>query len=302
MPNLTHTYYNRAGDSAHSFPPTGGLGLNCGLADVHNLAYKLAAVHQTWGGPSLLLTYRSERRQVALVYSQQSVKNGQQIFGLLKTLGTTNSDLETAKKNLFQRIRDPNTRPDILKGLEAQREHFDNLGLHIGYVYGDTEIPASASLYVPSYRAGARLPHAWLIRAPSSSHLPQLLPIDCSYVNELEDSALECKQFSTLDICAFDAFTLIFSATFATHWSNVLSELPSNLPRSAGKGLKINGAILGEDFELIGGARRNEWVMGLQLEHGAAVLVRPDQHILNCYGLETKVDEVAEGLVAHLGL
>jgi 2-polyprenyl-6-methoxyphenol hydroxylase-like FAD-dependent oxidoreductase len=34
-----------AGDAAHSFPPTGGLGLNSGLADVHNLAYKIAAVH-----------------------------------------------------------------------------------------------------------------------------------------------------------------------------------------------------------------------------------------------------------------
>jgi hypothetical protein len=301
LPNLTYIH-NRAGDSAHSFPPTGGLGLNSGLADVHNLAYKLAAIHQNWGGPSLLATYYSERRQVALVNSQQSVKNGQQIFGLLKALGTTDSNLETAKTNLFQRISDPNTRPGVLKGVEAQREHFDNLGLHIGYVYGDTEIPASASLYVPSYRAGARLPHAWLTGPPSSARLPKLSPIDCSYVKELDSSALRCKQFSTLDICAFDAFTLIFCSTFTTHWSNVLSELQSYLPKSAGKGLKVNAAVLGEDFELVCGARRNEWIMGLQLEHGAAVLVRPDQHILNCYGVETKVEEVAKGLIAHLGL
>lgn len=294
--------HDRAGDSAHSFPPTGGLGLNSGLADVHNLAYKLAAIHQNWGGPSLLSTYHSERRQVALVNSQQSVKNGQQIFGLLKTLGTTDSNLETAKRNLFQRVSDPNTRPDVLKGVEAQREHFDNLGLHIGYVYGDTKIPASASLYVPSYRAGARLPHAWLTRAPSPARHSTLSPIDCSYVSELDGSALGCKRFSTLDICAFDAFTLIFSSTFTTQWSNVLSELRSHLPKSAGGGLKINASILGEDFELVAGARRNEWIIGLQLEHGAAVLVKPDQHMLNCYGVDTKVDEVAKGLTAHLGL
>ncbi|PMD30074.1 3-propionate hydroxylase [Hyaloscypha variabilis F] len=291
-----------AGDAAHSFPPTGGLGLNCGLADVHNLAYKLAAIHQNWGGPSLLATYQSDRRQVALVYSQQSVKNGKQIFGLLKTLGTTDSDLETAKKNLFQRISDPNTRPDVLKGLEGQREHFDNLGLHIGYVYGDTEIPASASLFVPSYRAGARLPHAWLTRAPSSQ-LTKLPPIDCSYVTELDAKALGSKQYSTLDLCAVDAFTLIFSAAFTTHWSNVLSELRSNLlPKSVSKGLKVNAAILGEDFDLVAGARKNEWIMGLQLERGGAVLVRPDQHILNCYGVDTYVDEIAKGLATHLGL
>jgi len=236
------------------------------------------------------------------VNSQQSVKNGQQIFGLLKTLGMTDNNIETAKTNLFQRISDPNTRPDVLKGVEAQREHFDNLGLHIGYVYGDTEIPASASLYVPSYRAGARLPHAWLEGPPSSARLPKLTPIDCSYVNELSDSELRCKQFSTLDLCAFDAFTLVFSSTFTTHWSNVLSELQHFLPKSARSTLKINAAVLGEDFELVGGARRKEWIVGLQLEHGAAVLVRPDQHILNCYGVETKVEEVAKGLIAHLGL
>jgi hypothetical protein len=269
---------------------------------VHNLAYKIAATHQNWGGAHLLSTYHSERRQVALVASQQSVKNGQQIFGLLKTLGTTDSDLETAKKNLFQRISDPTTRPDVLKGVEGQREHFDNLGLHIGYVYGDTEIPASASLYVPSYRTGARLPHAWLTRAPPSPHLPKLTPIDCCYVSELECSAIGRKRFSTLDLCAYDSFTLIFSSNFASHWSSVLSELRSHLPKSATPRLKINSAVLGEDFELVPGARKNEWIMGLQLEHGGAVLVRPDQHILNCYGKETRVGEVARGLMHHLGL
>ena len=71
---------------------------------------------------------------------------------------------------------------------------------------------------------------------------------------------------------------------------------------SVGKRLKINAAILGEDFELVAGARRNEWVMGLQLERGGAVLVRPDQHILNCYGVETKVDEMVTGLAGHLRL
>ncbi len=301
FPSTTHSY-NRAGDAAHSFPPTGGLGLNSGLADVHNLAYKLAAIHRNWGGSSLLNTYHSERRQVALINSQQSVKNGLQIFGLLKTLGTTNSDLDTAKKNLFQRLSDPTTRPDVLKGVEAQREHFDNLGLHIGYVYGDTEIPASASLYVPSYRAGARLPHAWLNGPPSSPHLPKVSPVDCSYVSELDSSALARKRFSTLDLCACDAFTLIFSSTFSWRWETLLSELREQLPKSAAKGLKINSAVLGVDFELVEGARRNEWVMGLQLEHGAAALVRPDQHILNCYGRETRVGELVEGLMLHLAL
>jgi hypothetical protein len=31
-------------------------------------------------------------------------------------------------------------------------------------------------------------------------------------------------------------------------------------------------------------------------------LVRPDQHILNCYGVETKVEEVVKDLISHLGI
>jgi FAD binding domain len=33
-----------AGDAAHRFPPAGGFGMNTGVQDVHNLAWKLAAV------------------------------------------------------------------------------------------------------------------------------------------------------------------------------------------------------------------------------------------------------------------
>jgi hypothetical protein len=180
--------------------------------------------------------------------------------------------------------------------VEAQREHFDNLGLHIGYIYGDNEIPASASLYTPSYRAGARLPHAWLSHAPLSP-LPQLPPIDNSYVSELSPTALTQKQFSTLDLCAFDRFTLICSSKFSLHWLPLLYQLQLHLP----KRLKIASAILGRDFELVPGARKNEWIMGLQLEHGGAVLVRPDQHILNCYTHDTKFEALKRDLKGHLG-
>ena len=56
------------GDAAHAVPPVGGFGLNMGIADGHNLAWKLAA-----GGDALLDTYEDERRPVALFSMQQSV-------------------------------------------------------------------------------------------------------------------------------------------------------------------------------------------------------------------------------------
>lgn len=51
-----------AGDSAHALPPNrGGYGANTGIADGHNLAWKLAAVIKGQSHPALLDTYSAER-------------------------------------------------------------------------------------------------------------------------------------------------------------------------------------------------------------------------------------------------
>ena len=42
-----------AGDAAHLFTPTGGFGMNTGMDDASNLAWKLAALVQGWGGANL---------------------------------------------------------------------------------------------------------------------------------------------------------------------------------------------------------------------------------------------------------
>ncbi|WP_142314120.1 FAD-dependent oxidoreductase [Bacillus wiedmannii] len=53
------------GDSAHIMPPTGGFGSNTGIQDIHNLAWKLAAVIKGKARPKLLETYHEERYPVA---------------------------------------------------------------------------------------------------------------------------------------------------------------------------------------------------------------------------------------------
>ena len=55
-----------AGDAAHALPPNrGGYGANTGIADAHNLAWKLDAVLSGGADESLLDTYDTERRPVA---------------------------------------------------------------------------------------------------------------------------------------------------------------------------------------------------------------------------------------------
>jgi putative polyketide hydroxylase len=61
-----------AGDAAHLMPPWGGFGANTGIADVHNLAWKLAATFNGQATFALLKTYETERRPVACFSAEQS--------------------------------------------------------------------------------------------------------------------------------------------------------------------------------------------------------------------------------------
>jgi 2-polyprenyl-6-methoxyphenol hydroxylase-like FAD-dependent oxidoreductase len=55
-----------AGDAAHLFTPTGGLGYNTAIDDVANLGWKLGAVVRGWAAPALLDTYDAERHPIGL--------------------------------------------------------------------------------------------------------------------------------------------------------------------------------------------------------------------------------------------
>ncbi|MCK0208151.1 FAD-dependent monooxygenase [Starkeya koreensis] len=55
-----------AGDAAHLHPPVGGQGLNTGLQDAYNLAWKLALALDGRDAPGLLDSYSAERRAVGL--------------------------------------------------------------------------------------------------------------------------------------------------------------------------------------------------------------------------------------------
>lgn len=53
-----------AGDAAHIHPPTGGQGMNTGIQDAYNLAWKLALVLKGAAPDALLDSYEAERRPV----------------------------------------------------------------------------------------------------------------------------------------------------------------------------------------------------------------------------------------------
>ena len=151
-----------AGDAVHLVVPTGGLGMNTGVGDAIDLAWKLAATLQGWGGPNLLRSYEVERRQV-----------GERNVGASRYA------------SLGRRKWRAQYRPEIRDATPAgaaARDHLiaiakveqpksnEMIGAELGYRYVDSpvivDIPGGPEHLFREYRPttwpGARLPHVWL--------------------------------------------------------------------------------------------------------------------------------------------
>ncbi|KAA8529739.1 hypothetical protein F0562_034161 [Nyssa sinensis] len=76
-----------AGDAAHRFPPAGGFGMNTGIQDAHNLAWKLASVVKGIAPYSILRTYEMERRPIAIFNTALSVQNFRAAMEVPASLG-----------------------------------------------------------------------------------------------------------------------------------------------------------------------------------------------------------------------
>ena len=70
-----------AGDAAHVHSPAGGQGMNTGIQDAVNLAWKLALVSTGRAAPALLDTYHAERHPVGLFTMGQALARWQSRVG-----------------------------------------------------------------------------------------------------------------------------------------------------------------------------------------------------------------------------
>jgi 2-polyprenyl-6-methoxyphenol hydroxylase-like FAD-dependent oxidoreductase len=146
-----------AGDAAHAIPPSGGLGMNVGLADVHNLCWKLAGVLHGWAGPDLLETYDAERQPVAQRNLRQAVANSQL--------------MHQAQSRRHEQLQAGETAPAQIE-LPWSDRYFAQLGLVLGVAYhsdavltnGSTppELSDPGTVYIPTAEPGHRMPHLWL--------------------------------------------------------------------------------------------------------------------------------------------
>ncbi|MBR1217697.1 FAD-dependent monooxygenase [Bradyrhizobium sp. U87765 SZCCT0131] len=142
------------GDAAHRFPPTGGFGLNTGIQDAHNLAWKLAAVLRG-ADDTLLDSYDAERRPIAEINTRQSLHNSNRLPDLFRLAEETIADGDVSAADHLR----------LAAEIATHRAHFLSPGLQLGFSYGPpVRGPADATRYDPSAGVGDRMPHAWLVR------------------------------------------------------------------------------------------------------------------------------------------
>jgi 2-polyprenyl-6-methoxyphenol hydroxylase-like FAD-dependent oxidoreductase len=150
-----------AGDAAHLNHPASGLGLNTGLGDAVDLAWKLAATLAGWGGSGLLDSYPIERHPVgvrnvghaSMTFDTDRTQNPHPEIALATAAGAA------ARHAMGEAI------------VRTQTRKFITDGIALGYRYDPSPIcwpeqgpapPLTISDYHPTSYPGSRAPHAWL--------------------------------------------------------------------------------------------------------------------------------------------
>jgi 2-polyprenyl-6-methoxyphenol hydroxylase-like FAD-dependent oxidoreductase len=258
-----------AGDAAHRFPPTGGLGLNTGIADVHNLAWKLAWVLGGLATEELLDTYEQERHPVGRSAADDSLANIEGLFDVIGALGLPRRAARLLPGAVAALARLPRRPARALMrrstalayrrfelasapGAAGQRrrrraaavigrqgKHFRSWGRDLGVVYqrgavvvdGLPQTHCDPEFYVPSARAGGRVPHRW------TEH--------------------RGRRQSTLDLIHRDRLTALVAAREEAGWAR------------AARGLPI-AVVAVDDTERDG--------LGAEVD-GHGLVARPDGHI-----------------------
>jgi FAD-dependent monooxygenase len=152
-----------AGDACHQVPPTGGYGMNTGVADAVDIGWKLAAMLGGWAGEALLESYEVERRPVAIRNRDWSFRN----------LSVQLQLLELADPALIDEPSDLGAahRAELATFVAENDGENTSAGIELGYSYAGSPVVVSDEdappeldplVYVPTTLPGARAPHVTL--------------------------------------------------------------------------------------------------------------------------------------------
>lgn len=245
-----------AGDAAHRHPPANGLGSNTSIQDSWNLAWKLALVVRGRAEDRLLDSYGAERQPVGRRVVDRANRSVLEMGPWLMAVGfrpDQTADEGLARIDALHGPAGGETRAQLAQALDLMNGQFNAHGVEMGQRYASdavvddgTPFPPDARdpdlYYRPTTHPGAPLPHAWL-------------------EHDLAD-------VSTLDLCAYDRFTLLVGADGAA-WADAAGRVACATgipirPVAIGLGLPHNDTL-------------GEWTRRRETTDRGCLLVRPDR-------------------------
>ncbi|MGQ0480954.1 MAG: FAD-dependent monooxygenase [Pseudonocardia sp.] len=268
-----------AGDAAHRQPPTTGLGLNTGIQDVHNLAWKLAEVLAGRASDALLDSYEAERLPVSSHGADWALLAFMNHFVIDAGIGLIPGAPVEANTEAFRQLLSDTLMGEALRARAAecigtQRWEFQAHDVELGYAYPSGAVVADGSTaaprdprgnrYVPTTRPGHRLPHAWL-------------------------RGSEGALVSTHDLVGPGGFALL-TGPDGTGWA----EAAEQAARTLGVRLQVvRIAADGEHTDSELADTDGTWAQVREISDAGAVLVRPDNHVAY-RALDTVADPTTE--------
>ena len=150
-----------SGDACHLHPPFGGFGMNMGISDSVDLGWKLAAMLNGWGGPTLLDSYEAERRPAHEFVLDEAESNHAVLPNLLVRphLEDDGPEGDAVRAEVAE-----------LVGM-AKHKEFYSLGVVLGYCYQSSPVIVDdgtnagwvrSNDYLPKAIPGCLAPHRWL--------------------------------------------------------------------------------------------------------------------------------------------
>jgi 2,4-dichlorophenol 6-monooxygenase len=247
------------GDAAHQHPPGGGLGLNAGIQDAHNIAWKLALVLGGKASVSLLESYGVERRPVVTRNSEWGLFTLTNRAKLIAALGLTPGAPEERNEAEFAKLladtADGATRRAVMREIfQVQRMEYAAHDMEIGYWYAEGALvddgsdppwrDPMGSEYRPTTRPGCRLPHAWLHH--------------------------EGVRVSTHDLIPLGGM-LVLTGAGGVEWCRAAEKVAADVDVPF-RALRIGPVCDAHD-------PAGAWAAVREMEEGGVVVVRPDGHV-----------------------
>lgn len=125
----------------------------------------------------------------------------------------------------------------------------------------------------------------------------KLPPVDVSYVKEFSEEEIESRQYSMLDLCPFNSFTLLVGSRSQWARDGRFRTLDVSLKSL---GVKICLWVAGEDYDFVDEKYADMFATKANFGSGGGLLVRPDQHLLRVVQPDDEVDSLRRPVLVHL--